>query len=229
MIDEIMEYNRKFVENKGYEPYLTSKYPDKKLAILTCMDTRLLELLPAALGIKNGDAKIIKNAGGVIVHPYGSVVRSLLVGILELGVEEVMVIGHTDCGVQGMDGSEMLDMLVERGIDQQHIDIVRHSGIDLERWLGGFESVESSVHETVRRLKGASADAEGCAHQRIYHGFRNRRTDQGRSVGYRITFVSPVFMMRRISSSLTRLKSCWIISFMTLAVMEKSMSFCGEN
>ena len=141
MIDEIMEYNRKFVENKGYEPYLTSKYPDKKLAILTCMDTRLLELLPAALGIKNGDAKIIKNAGGVIVHPYGSVVRSLLVGILELGVEEVMVIGHTDCGVQGMDGSEMLDMLVERGIDQQHIDIVRHSGIDLERWLGGFESV----------------------------------------------------------------------------------------
>ena len=90
MIDEIMEYNRKFVENKGYEPYLTSKYPDKKLAILTCMDTRLLELLPAALGIKNGDAKIIKNAGGVIVHPYGSVVRSLLVGILELGVEEVM-------------------------------------------------------------------------------------------------------------------------------------------
>ena len=153
MIDEIMEYNRKFVENKGYEPYLTSKYPDKKLAILTCMDTRLLELLPAALGIKNGDAKIIKNAGGVIVHPYGSVVRSLLVGILELGVEEVMVIGHTDCGVQGMDGHEMLEKLVERGIDQQHIDIVRHSGIDLERWLGGFESVESSVHETARSLK----------------------------------------------------------------------------
>ena len=153
MIDEIMEYNRKFVENKGYEPYLTSKYPDKKLAILTCMDTRLLELLPAALGIKNGDAKIIKNAGGVIVHPYGSVVRSLLVGILELGVEEVMVIGHTDCGVQGMDGHEMLEKLVERGIDQQHIDIVRHSGIDVERWLGGFESVESSVHETVRSLK----------------------------------------------------------------------------
>lgn len=99
MIDQIMEYNKKFVENKGYEPFLTSKYPDKKLAILTCMDTRLIELLPAALGIKNGDAKIIKNAGGTMVHPYGSVVRSLLVGILELGVEEVMVIGHTDCGV----------------------------------------------------------------------------------------------------------------------------------
>ena len=152
MIDEIMEYNRRFVDNKGYEPYLTSKYPDKKLAILTCMDTRLTELLPAALGIKNGDAKLIKNAGGVTTHPYGSVVRSLLVGILELGVEEVMVIGHTDCGVQGMDGNEMLEKLVERGIDKQHIDIVRHSGIDLEKWLGGFDTVENSVHETVRAL-----------------------------------------------------------------------------
>ena len=109
MINEIMAYNKNFVEDKAYEPYLTSKYPDKKLAILTCMDTRLTELLPAALGLKNGDAKIIKNAGGVITHPYGSVVRSLLVAIIELGVEEVMVIGHTDCGVQGMDGGELLE------------------------------------------------------------------------------------------------------------------------
>ena len=116
----------------------------------TCSDLSYTVILVGDTGV---DAKIIKNAGGVIVHPYGSVVRSLLVGILELGVEEVMVIGHTDCGVQGMDGNEMLEKLVERGIDQQHIDIVRHSGIDLERWLGGFESVESSVHETVRRLK----------------------------------------------------------------------------
>ena len=91
MIEQIVAYNKKFVEEKGYEPYLTSKYPDKKLAILTCMDTRLIELLPAALGIRNGDAKVIKNAGGVITHPYGSVMRSLLVAIVELGVEEVMV------------------------------------------------------------------------------------------------------------------------------------------
>ena len=63
MIEQIVAYNKKFVEEKGYEPYLTSKYPDKKLAILTCMDTRLIELLPAALGIRNGDAKVIKNAG----------------------------------------------------------------------------------------------------------------------------------------------------------------------
>ena len=60
--------------------------PDKKIAILSCMDTRLTALLPAALGIKNGDVKMIKHAGGVISHPFGSVIRSLLVAIFELGV-----------------------------------------------------------------------------------------------------------------------------------------------
>ena len=153
MIEDILKYNKEFVEKKAYEPYLTSKYPDKKLAILTCMDTRLTELLPAALGIKNGDAKIIKNAGGVITHPYGSVMRSLLVGILELGVEEIMVIGHTDCGVQGMDGHHMLEELVERGVSQEHIDVIKSTGTDLEKRLGGFENVEQSVKDTVYALK----------------------------------------------------------------------------
>ena len=59
MIDQIIDFNKSFVAQKGYEKYLTDKYPDKKLAVLSCMDTRLTELLPAALGLKNGDAKII--------------------------------------------------------------------------------------------------------------------------------------------------------------------------
>ena len=79
MIDEILKYNKEFVEEKKYEQYKTSKYPDKKIAIITCMDTRLTELLPAALGIRNGDVKIIKNAGGLVRHAFGSVVRSVLV------------------------------------------------------------------------------------------------------------------------------------------------------
>ena len=91
MIDELLNFNKTFVETKGYEKYITNKYPDKKIAIVTCMDTRLTELLPAALGIKNGDVKIIKNAGGTITHPFGSAMRSLLVAIYELGVEEVMI------------------------------------------------------------------------------------------------------------------------------------------
>lgn len=105
MIDELLKYNEKFVESGEYKNFQTSKYPDKKIAILTCMDTRLVELIPAALGIKNGDVKMIKNAGGMVTNPFGSVVRSLLIGIVELGVEEVMVIGHTDCGVAGINAN----------------------------------------------------------------------------------------------------------------------------
>ena len=90
MIDDLLKYNKEFVANNNYEKYITNKYPDKKLAIVACMDTRLTELLPASLGLKNGDAKIIKNAGGVITHPFGSVMRSLLVAIYELGVKEII-------------------------------------------------------------------------------------------------------------------------------------------
>ncbi len=149
MINEILKYNREFVAEKGYEPYLTDKYPDKKIAIVSCMDTRLTKLLPAALGLRNGDVKIIKNAGGVITNPFDSTMRSLLVGVYELGVEEIMIVGHTDCGVQGMDGEEMLHLMRQRGIDDEHISLMKHCGIDLEKWLHGFDNVDEAVRETV--------------------------------------------------------------------------------
>lgn len=152
MIEQMLEYNRVFVKNEMYRQFTTSKYPDKKIAILTCMDTRLVELLPAALGIRNGDVKMIKNAGGMITGPFDSAVRSLLVGIVELGVEEVMVIGHTDCGVSGINAEMMIRHLTERGISQDHIDMMRYCGIDFEKWLRGFNSVEESVSETVDLL-----------------------------------------------------------------------------
>lgn len=149
MIDEILKYNKRFVENKEYERFITSKYPDKKIAIVTCMDTRLVELLPAALGFKNGDVKIIKNAGGVITNPFDSTMRSILVAVYELGVKEIMVIGHTGCGVQGMDADEMLHLMRERGISEEHISLMMHCGIDLKSWLHGFEDTDDAVHETV--------------------------------------------------------------------------------
>ena len=149
MIDEMLRYNKQFVEEKQYEKFQTSKYPDKKLAILTCMDTRLVELLPAALGIRNGDVKLIKNAGGMITDPFDSAVRSLLIGIVELGVEEVMVIGHTDCGVSGINADMMIRHLLERGVSQDHIDMMRYCGVNFEKWLHGFDQVETSVSETV--------------------------------------------------------------------------------
>ena len=153
MIEEILAYNRRFVEEKAYEKFAASKYPNKKIAILTCMDTRLVELLPAALGLKNGDVKIIKNAGGVVTNPFGSVIRSLLVAIIELGVEEVMVIGHTDCGVQHIDSDMMIHHMKERGITQESIDLMKYCGIDFEKWLAGFDTVEQSVTDTVHTIR----------------------------------------------------------------------------
>lgn len=153
MIDQMLEHNRRFVESKEYEKFVTSKYPDKKIAIVTCMDTRLLTLLPAALGLKNGDVKIIKNAGGTITNPFDSTMRSLLVAVYELGVNEVMIIGHTGCGVQGMDAEEMIHLMKERGVDEEHISLMRHCGIDLDSWLHGFDDTETAVLETVDLVK----------------------------------------------------------------------------
>lgn len=153
MIEEILRYNEQFVAEERWRQYETSKYPDKKLAILTCMDTRLVELLPAALGLRNGDVKIIKNAGGVVTDPFGSVIRSLLVSIIELGVEEVMVIGHTDCGVQHIDSDLMIEHMLARGVPQDHIDLMKFCGVDFPRWLAGFDTVEQSVRDTVETIR----------------------------------------------------------------------------
>ncbi len=149
MINEILNFNREFVRSGAYEKFATDKYPDKKIAIVTCMDTRLVELLPAALGFKNGDVKIIKNAGATITNPFDSTMRSLLIAVYELGVEEIMVIGHTGCGVQGMDAEEMLHLMRSRGIPQEHITLMEHCGINLREWLHGFEDTDTAVAETV--------------------------------------------------------------------------------
>lgn len=153
MIDELLEFNRSFVENKGYEQYVTTKYPDKKIAIVTCMDTRLVELIPAALGLRNGDVKMIKNAGGTVTHPFGSVMRSLLVGIYELGVEEIMIIGHTDCGAQHMDNQVMLRHIKEHGVSDRDIEMMEYCNVDLHAWLSGFDDVEQSVRGSVHLVK----------------------------------------------------------------------------
>lgn len=153
MIESFLEYNEKFVAEKQYEKYQTSKYPDRNVAIVACMDTRLTELLPAALGIKNGDVKLIKNAGGVVMAPFGSVMRSLLVAVYELGVTEIMIIGHYDCGVQHMDGDLMLEHMRQRGIRQESIDFLDYCGFSVKKWLTGFSCVQEAVRESVELVK----------------------------------------------------------------------------
>ena len=97
------------------------------------MDTRLTELLPAALGLKNGDAKLIER-GGLVISPFDSAMRSLLVAIYELGVEEIMVIAHSNCGACHMNGQQM-KLMLKRGIHQNVIDTIGLCGIDLDHWL----------------------------------------------------------------------------------------------
>src|SRR5580700_9346215 len=99
ILSDILSHNALFVEQREYEPFLTDVFPDKKLVVLTCMATRLVELLPRAMNIRNGDAKIIKNAGAIVSHPFGSVMRSLLVAVYELMAGEVAVVGHYGCGM----------------------------------------------------------------------------------------------------------------------------------
>src|SRR5215471_13640736 len=116
ILSDIQEHNIRFVEGKEYERYRTDVFPDKKLVVLTCMDTRLIELLPRAMNIRNGDAKIIKNAGAIVSHPFGSVMRSLLVAVYDLGVGDVAVVGHHDCGMTGLSCDRLVAKMRERGV-----------------------------------------------------------------------------------------------------------------
>lgn len=150
MIDDILKYNKSFVAEKAYEPFITDKYPAKKLAILTCMDTRLTVLLQEALGLKNGDAKIIKNAGGTISSETDSAIRSLLVAIYELGVNEVMVIHHSTCGACHMSYEEFKPHMLERGIPEETLR--QWEGRGIGPWLEGFHDTEASVRRTVEAI-----------------------------------------------------------------------------
>ncbi len=160
-IDKILQYNKSFVENKEYVQYETSKYPDRHLLIVTCMDTRLTELLPHAIGIKNGDAQVVKTAGAVITNPYGSEMRSILVGIYDMGVKEIIVIGHDDCGMQGLKSDKLINEMRERGIDEKHLDSHICCETNMDSWLTGFENVEEAVRKSVDIIKNHPLIPEG--------------------------------------------------------------------
>lgn len=146
-LQEILDYNHLFVESKGYEKYQATKYPSKRIAIVTCMDARLLELLPKAMNLKNGDAVMIKVAGGEISEHLDSVIRSLLISIYELHVEDIFIIGHHNCGAQYLcPDAFMHEMALEcgelEGMDEQ-----------IKELLNGFGNLEASVKKSVSLLK----------------------------------------------------------------------------
>ncbi|WP_404456935.1 beta-class carbonic anhydrase [Oceanobacillus kapialis] len=149
ILQDILSYNEEFVANKEYEAYQRGKVPNKRLLILACMDTRLVELLPKAMNVRNGDVKILKTAGALVSHPFGSIMRSILVGVYELGIDEICVVGHHDCGMAGIQVDKTLQKMKDRGITEEKLDTLQYSGIDFEEFLKGFDDVEESVKHSV--------------------------------------------------------------------------------
>jgi len=148
-LDAIIAANRNFVKPNAFPPL--SKSPQKQLAIFTCMDTRLVDFLEPAMGLKRGEAKVIKNAGNTIVDPMGgAVIRSLVAGVFLLGVEEIFVIGHRDCGMAEIDAESVKLDMVKRGISPDMIDI--HVP-DLKQWLGIFSHPVENVERVVKIIR----------------------------------------------------------------------------
>lgn len=153
LLYDLLEYNKKFVEDKKYEDYVTEKTPKKKMVLVSCMDTRLTEMSFKSLGLKSGDIKHIQNAGAVISHPYGSTIRSILVAVYMLGADEVVIMGHYDCGFGALKPEPMISEMKARGITDETLETLKYSGIDIYNWLKGFDSVEESVIEGVNTVK----------------------------------------------------------------------------
>lgn len=165
-LEQILEFNKAFVENREYEIYSTSKVPSKKVLVLSCMDTRLTDLLPKALNLKNGDAKIVKNAGAAIMHPFGSIIRSIIVAIYEFNVDEIFVIGHHNCGMCNLNTEKLIEKIIDRGVPKETIDILENDGVDIRSWLHGFDSVEQSIKDSVDVIKNHPLVPKGI----IVHG-----------------------------------------------------------
>jgi carbonic anhydrase len=149
LLDSILTANRNFVHPGAFPPL--PKNPKKQFAIFTCMDTRLVDFLEPAMGIKRGDAKIIKNAGNTLVDPlHGGVIRSLVAAIFMLGVEEIFVIGHEDCGMADINPEKLKSAMIARGISHQAIETLVP---DLAQWLGAFACPSENVAEVVGKIR----------------------------------------------------------------------------
>jgi carbonic anhydrase len=132
--DELIENNAAYAEAFGAGGRPSS--PAKKVAILACMDARLD---PArVLGLEEGDAHVIRNAGGIVTH---DAIRSLAISQHLLGTEEIVLIQHTDCGMQKFSDKELTERLE------------RHAGEAPPFEAHTFEDLEENLRESLRRLE----------------------------------------------------------------------------
>jgi carbonic anhydrase len=134
------EFERILAENERYtEAFDRSRLsaaPLSGLAVIACMDARLD--VEEALGLRTGDAHVIRNAGGLVTD---DVVRSLIVSQQLLGTDEILVIQHTGCGLLGADEQGLRD------------ELTRKTGSAPELEFGAFADLDQSVRLQVERLQ----------------------------------------------------------------------------
>lgn len=150
-LKDITEANMKFVAShalSGAEE--VSKYPQRNLAVLTCMDTRLLDFLEPAMGLRRGEAKIIKVAGNTAYDDFDSVVGSLMVAVYELHVHDIIVMGHDDCGMLKTTAASLCRHMAEAGIDSAKIEKIRSK---LQDWADPIRDIDDAVRQTVQTLR----------------------------------------------------------------------------
>lgn len=154
LLEQILEENAKFTaalpESYLHRGEKVSKYPAKQLAIYTCMDTRLVDFLEPAMGISRGEAKVIKAAGNMITGPFDEVIRSLMVAVYELGVTEIMVVGHLDCGMQHSTSESLKERMLARGIKPEAIKKIEG---EFAKWVDAFHHPRENVEKTVAAIK----------------------------------------------------------------------------
>lgn len=146
LLEEILHHNDRFVSERERP---MSKSPAKRIALFTCMDTRLVDFLEPAMGLRRGDAKVIKNAGNTVIDPNGGVIRSLVVAIFALGCEEIYVIGHRDCGMADIDEALLRRRMLARGVPEESIASLQPG---LREWLGAFRDPDGNVRRVVATI-----------------------------------------------------------------------------
>ena len=154
LLSDILSANETFCANPPVnylqEDHQKSKLPQKQVAIITCMDTRLVNFLEQALGVTRGDAKVIKTAGNSVTGVFDGTIRSLMVCIYELGVREVLVIGHHECGMAKTTSQSLTNAMLQRGVPKEAIHMIAK---ELREWADEFHHPEQNVKDTVEAIR----------------------------------------------------------------------------
>jgi len=149
------------------EDVKASKLPQKQVAIITCMDTRLVNFLEPALGIQRGEAKVIKTAGNSVTGVFDGVIRSLMVCVYELGVKEILVIGHHECGMAKTTSQSLTEAMLSRGVPKEAVHMIAK---ELREWADEFQHPEQNVRDTVEAIRlNPLIPADVPVHGLIFH------------------------------------------------------------